>query len=727
MVSLKLVVALIPILGLILWVGCRSTAPLPTPEAYSTGEGYLWVKNGPLALRIDDETYFKVFFRDDKSLFSINDASSESERTRPPQFLIIGGEPVKEFALDRDSLQTSKIKTEFGEGERLTIVGLAQTSDVQIRKVVNIEKYEDYPGVVILQATYKNLSSEQLRIDQIYDDYLRLDSSLTDPDNQPYEFWSFQGGSFEWGQDFVLPLSSVSRRENYLGMVESGEGGGIPLLYLWNQEMGIAIAHLEPGPRLWYMPVQAQASEGVSVYLLNKEPLVLPPGGSYTTLRSMICVNRGDFFGPLKLYTELMAAQGIVMSKPSEEAYEPIWCSWGYEFDFTIDEILGVPPRLEELGIHWVVIDDRWFDAYGDWGPRKDTFPQGEADMRRLVEALHDGGLYVKIWWYPLAAEEGTARWESHGYGVSQVVEEHPEWLILNKDGRAAKNNRDLGMLCPALPEVQEYIVDLTEKFISHWGFDGHKLDNIYTVPPCYNPAHNHRYPEESLEGLATIYQLIYETTKRLKAYSVTEICSCGTPPNFYLLPYIDQPVTADPTSSLQVRRRVKAFKALMGPEAAVYADHVELTDNGQDFASAVGTGSVPGTKFVWPCDEEVKRRLLWEWECLSPEREGIWERWLSIYDEKMLSKGEYLDLYDIAYDEPEGHVIAKDGTMYYAFYTEQQNQSYSGPIELRGLSDASYYLLDYVNDRELGRVKGPVAQIDVTFTGYLLIEAIPE
>ncbi len=92
-----------------------------------------------------------------------------------------------------------------------------------------------------------------------------------------------------------------------------------------------------------------------------------------------------------------------------------------------------------------------------------------------------------------------------------------------------------------------------------------------------------------------------------------------------------------------------------------------------------------------------------------------------------MLSKEEYLDLYDIAYDEPEGHVIVKDGTMYYAFYTEQQNQSYSGPIELRGLSDASYYLLDYVNDRELGRVKGPVAQIDVTFTGYLLIEVIPE
>lgn len=149
-VSAKLVLALIPILGLLLWVGCRATPPAPTPQPSSTAEGYIWIRNGPLELRIDAETYFKVFFCDDQTLFSINDAGSESERARPPQFLILGGGPIKEFALDRDSLQTAKIKTGLGEGERITIIGLAQTPDVRIRKVLNIEKYEDYPGAVIL-------------------------------------------------------------------------------------------------------------------------------------------------------------------------------------------------------------------------------------------------------------------------------------------------------------------------------------------------------------------------------------------------------------------------------------------------------------------------------------------------------------------------------------------------------------------------------------------------
>ena len=54
---------------------------------------------------------------------------------------------------------------------------------------------------------------------------------------------------------------------------------------------------------------------------------------------------------------------------------------------------------------------------------------------------------------------------------------------------------RNLATLCPAVPEVREYYKQLTERFIKDWDFDGHKLDNIYTVPVCYNPAHHHKSP----------------------------------------------------------------------------------------------------------------------------------------------------------------------------------------------------------------------------------------
>jgi alpha-galactosidase len=43
------------------------------------------------------------------------------------------------------------------------------------------------------------------------------------------------------------------------------------------------------------------------------------------------------------------------------------------------------------------------------------------------------------------------------------------------------------------VPEVQAYYKQLTERFIHDWDFDGHKLDNIYAMPRCYNPAHHHK------------------------------------------------------------------------------------------------------------------------------------------------------------------------------------------------------------------------------------------
>ena len=268
----------------------------------------------------------------------------------------------------------------------------------------------------------------------------------------------------------------------------------------------------------------------------------------------------------------------------------------------------------------------------------------------------------------------------------------------------------------------------MTRKFIQSWGFDGHKLDNIYSVPPCYNPAHNHLRPEESVEALSEAYRLIFETTRQLKPYSVTQICPCGTPPTFSLLPYMDQAVTADPTSSLQIRRRIKFYKALLGPRAAVFADHVELSDGGCDFASEIGAGGIPATKFVWPEDPKVRDRVE-EWWGFSPEKRAEWKKWLAVYNRYRLSEGEYLNRYDLGFDFPEGHAIRKGECLYYAFYhqdPEDPARAYQGLISLRGLDEKTYQVRDYARDQAIAVVSGPAPEISVEFKGYLLLEAKP-
>lgn len=152
-------------------------------------------------------------------------------------------------------------------------------------------------------------------------------------------------------------------------------------------------------------------------------------------------------------------------------------------------------------------------------------------------------------------------------------------------------------------------------------------------------------------------------------------------------------------------------------PQTAYYGDHVELSDNGTDFASSFGIGAVLGTKFTWPMDNPNERKR----SLLTPEKEVVWKKWFDLYHDKMLSKESYLgELYDIGYDKPETHVIKKDGIMYYAFYSKNWN----GDIELRGLEkDKSYVAFDYINEVEVSNFNGNNPTINIAFEDYLLIE----
>ncbi|UCE08533.1 MAG: alpha-galactosidase, partial [bacterium] len=427
-------------------------------------------------------------------------------------------------------------------------------------------------------------------------------------------FWSFQGSAIDWGKDYIFPISDGFAQDNWMGLQpDSRTGGGVPVVDLWTKKMGLAIAHIEPVPKLISLPVEVQSDKKLKIAVRNDLNKILPPQTSYTTLKTIVITHSLDYFNALSTYSKLITAQGLQMKKPSDEAYEAIWCGWGYESDFTIDDILGTIPKLKEFGIHWVVIDDRWFDRYGDWNVRTDNFPEGEAQIKALVDTLHKQGFKVKIWWNPTTAQsaDDLGDWPSATPGISDVAKNHPDWLIMDENGNYPQCGRKMYFFCPSIPAVQDYIRNLTIKFIKDWGFDGHKLDAFWTVPPCYNPKHHHKYPAESHEDLPQLLRIIYETTKSLKSNSVTEICNCGTTQDFWQAQYIDQPVTSDPVGSWQVRKRIKVFKALMGPKTAAYADHVELTeikfledielDIGRDFASAVGTGGVVGTKFTWP------------------------------------------------------------------------------------------------------------------------------
>lgn len=691
--------------------------------------GDIWFRNSGIELKFDKQMYCQVYKGDGAGTFTSE--NGQGSPARPSHFVVVEGEELRNFSVDYEAVTVEAIQTTFGIGKKLVLSGTALCKDgTPISKTLEVEIYDNYPTVAISSASYKNLGSSPKLIETDYNMYYQLDASRLNPDAKPHDFWSFQGSSLAWGMDYILKIDEDFDQKNWMGVQpETLTGGGVPLVDLWNQNAGLAIAHLETKPQMLSLPVRVEDNGQVSLSVAREAMHSLEPGQVYQSIKAAVMVHSGDFYDPLSTYSALMADLGVEQKKPSEASHDAIWCGWGYLTDFSLDDIYGTLPKLKELGIKWVVIDDRWWDKYGDWNIRDFTFPGGEEQIKEFVDSLHMQGFYVKIWWAPTPVQpEKMLGWGgSVDPGSAQIVKDHPEWLIMDENGDFPRDCRDMYQFCPSVPEVQEYMKKLTTRFVGDWGFDGHKLDAYYVVPPCHNPAHHHQRPEESYEDLPKMLQAIYETSKSIKPYSVTEICNCGTTQDFYQSVYTDQPVTSDPTSVIQSRRRVKVIKALWGPDAPAYTDHVEhirpeadMNDKsdtakvGQDFASSMGPGGVIGTKFTWPEGPENMQ--------LSGEREKHWQLWFRLYNEKMLSKGNYLNLYDVIYDIPETHVIQKGDALYYAFYQKE----WEGEIELRGLGKGEYQVYDYVNQKDLGSVSGPLGTLQASFKDHLLIECTP-
>lgn len=656
--------------------------------------------------------HLALTLRDDLT-FSLS--ALESGVTLAEAGAVLSGPPnLPHKSRDFNTAETS-FKTPLGEARRLTASARFGT----VQQTLTIDSCGNWPDAFILQWTFENASDFPLTIDSLAAPRLTLAAPLRD------ELWTMQGPAVNWGQDFAFPLPDRFERDNYLGHIQNAEGGGIPMLYAWTRTAGLALAHVEPFQALWHLPVTAD-SRGVCMALEFRSPEILAAGQAIQSLRVLLSLHRGDFFAPLALYREIMACQGLAAPVPNQEDYAPAWCSWGYEFDVRPEDMTGVLPMLKDLDLHWLTLDDHWFDCYGDWNPRPESFPGGADQMRLMLEKIHQAGGLAQIWWYPLCVEDRHGNWDGHPYVVSELLRQHPNWLVLNPDCSVARNNRQLAMLCPALPEVQEYTLKTVRLFIEEWGFDGHKLDNVYCMAPCHNPAHQHTRPEDSLDAFARVYRQILEETRRLRPHSVTQICPCGTPITHTLLPAVDQTVTADPTSSAQIRQRIKFYKALTGPHMPVSADHVELSDGGADFASQIGAGGIPATKFVWPPDETIRRRLK-EYRPLTSEKQALYKKWFAISQQHALADGETLNLYDLAFDRPEAHVIRKGERLYFAFFTPYIRDTFRGRLELRGLEARSYRLHDYVDNRPLGTVRGPIGNLEINFHGFLLFFASPE
>jgi alpha-galactosidase len=621
------------------------------------------------------------------------------------EFLSAGDKNYTDFKFTGSS--TRVCQDEIGRGKEFSIRGRSE----MLEKEVVITSYDDFPTMLFFKVRYKNIGDNDLNVNGWTSNHYNL-SAQAPRKNEPI-FWSYQPGSYGWENDWIQPLNPGFERENYMGMNHVDYGGGTPVVDIWRRDVGLAVGHVEKVPKLVALPVSVSDPTQASMAVVFKTSIKLGKGKILSTFSTFVAVHHGDHFQSLSEYSRFMGRQGFEFRDPPESAYETIWCGWGYEAHFTMEQFYGTFPMVRKLGIDWIVLDYGWDTGVGDYHLDPGKFPNGDADMRKVVNAIHAAGAKAKLWWMPLSVHPCT-----------DMFQNHTGYLLLNEDGSPVFIEFWKSFfLCPASEDVQRLTREFVIKAINDWGWDGLKIDgnNLNSVPPCFNPEHNHAYPEESVEKLPEFFKMIYETALSIKPDAVVEICPCGTNYSFYNLRYMNQAVASDPTSSWQIRQKGKTLRALSGSKLAYYGDHVELSDGGKDFASTIGIGGVIGTKFVWPVTSKINSES--GDINLTPEREKEWARWIGIYKDKMLPLGKYLgELYDIGFDRPETHAISKGDTMYYAVFAE----NFNGDLVLRGLKTQNYKLMDYVNNKEIGSVSGPEGRIKVFFGKFLLLEAVP-
>ncbi len=310
--------------------------------------------------------------------------------------------------------------------------------------------------------------------------------------------------------------------------------------------------------------------------------------------------------------------------------------------------------------------------------------------------------------------------------------------------GEPYLDDDDLYLLNPAREEVQDEVSSTVETFVN-WGIDYLYLDSQeaqLSAPPDFKDD----APDGPLGGFAALpdlYQMIRETAPSL----VIESCPDGRSQTIYQMPFYDVNNVGDPADDLQARLEAKELRALRGAASPVgiYADTYDDNPVSGDLAAVVGVGAVPMSLSVFASGD-------------GPQGidEETWRAWLDYIAAVHPESGTTLNLYDVAFDTPEGHVVGlASGAFQFAFFVRtdpvriypgvppsrdvslttvlaaEEDTTFDGTISLRGLAPGTTYALSRAPEREaLGTVTAysdGTASVALSFERSIVLLAEPE
>ncbi|MCB0652657.1 MAG: family 10 glycosylhydrolase [Saprospiraceae bacterium] len=161
--------------------------------------------------------------------------------------------------------------------------------------------------------------------------------------------------------------------------------------------------------------------------------------------------------------------------KPAKEQLPQYWCWMNYSPQTNWDEVFQ---KLKDTGIRGVLLH-----------AAAEDYPEVIAVAKKYDIDIH-------AWQWIMNRP------------YNDTVEQHPEWLSVNRLGQSLATDTAYvpyyKFLCPALPEVRNFLVEDLEKIVKIEGLKGLSLDyNRYVdvilpenIQPKYNIVQDKEYPE---------------------------------------------------------------------------------------------------------------------------------------------------------------------------------------------------------------------------------------
>lgn len=680
--------------------------------------GEVWLDGTGVSVEVDDRSAIAVYQYDGTTKTGLTTPAAQTALTG---YVFIGGVKVSDFTRTSYNLENN-VTTTLGQGKRLTVI--ARSPSKLLQRTIILEVADTHPGVVFMVTKYKAESSN-ITLDNFYEN----DFTLT-PVNPPpsgTRLWSYQGGLISpdyvawgmWGEDDACSIADGFSRQNIFSTF-----GGVPLVDIYSRGGGILVGSAAPKMIDGFSIPVTGASGTATLQIKGGSGLTLQSGVDTEVFTSMIVAHKGDYYQGMKAYRLAMVDRGNPMPVYEPNTTIPRWETWGYTDTWMPSDIIAKLPELKTMGVNAITIDLGWYQKLGktyltgDNPPDSTKFPNGDSDVRALVDAIHAQGFKVILWWRPECCDK-----------TAPMATEHEDYIIHDASGANVTAPFGEGSttdwaLCPAYQPVIDHEKAFIQRALVTYDCDGLKMDWVYACPPCFNTAHGHASPMDACKAFGDLWNVIYTTARSYKPHAFLELCNCGCSQNFYTMPYLNAPITSDPIGSLQSRYRLKYLKAMYGSTFPIQFDHMELTNiiNWQertrgpiDWASMLGNGGCFVTKY----------------SNFKTVPQADYNTWCQRYNTYQLSTGDYMgELYNYGFDNPEACAIKKGTDMYYGFYMNTKVAypvNYTGPIELRGLAAGTLYqVTDYINNVSYGVVTGPTGTLDVNFDNNLLLKATP-